>query len=122
MNSFSTPSSVAHTETLKGLIKANNWMFEQINKSIPASLSPVKAMNTGSDGTQIFADQIIRVASGSCAEVSNLILTTSFNIDQAKVNVCLFREDDFADVKIPDMDKLTQSIERAFVKGGLITH
>lgn len=122
MNSFPTSATAMHSQTLKGLIKANNWMFEQISKSIPSSLSPIKEMNTGSDGTQIFADRIISVGTESSDVISNLILTTSFNIEQDKINVCLFREDDFTGVEIPQEHELTQKIERAFVEGGLITH
>lgn len=124
MNTISPNVDAKYNATLNGLIKANAWIFEQINKTIPSSLSPIKTLNKGTDGTQIFADQQISVASpsGKKDPENNLILTTSFDIERDKLNVFLYREDDFSEIEIPHKPKLTQSIEAAFAKAGLLMH
>lgn len=124
MNTLTSNVEVRFNETLNGLIKANSWIFEQINKSVPDSLTPIKSLIKGTDGSQIFADQQISVTSpsGEKDEENNLILTTSLDIEKDKINVFLYREDDFSEVIIPHKPRLTKTIETAFVKAGLLTH
>ncbi|MFT5851997.1 MAG: hypothetical protein ACI87J_001972 [Colwellia sp.] len=124
MNTLTPTIEKKFNTTLNSLIKANSWIFEQINKSVPESLTQIKVLNKGTEGSQFYADQQITVTSpsGEKDEENNLILTTSLDIENDKFNVFLYREDDFSEVTIPHKPKLTKSIEDAFVKAGLLTH
>jgi hypothetical protein len=106
--------------TLNGLIKANDWIFEQINKTIPDSLISLSNLNTGTDGAQIFVDRNVRISDKSSSE--DLMLTTCVDIDREVLHVNLYRKDDFTDVDFRHMPALTHKVNEAFKKAGIIRH
>lgn len=118
---ISSTVDASQQATLNGLIKANDWIFEQISKTIPKGLVSLSALSTGTDGAQIFADHNVRIASGNKAH-EDLTLTTSIDIERKRLHVCLYRQADMEDFELPHMTVLTERVNSAFVKAGIISH
>jgi hypothetical protein len=107
--------------TLNGLIKANDWIFKQISKTLTKGLESLNVMTTGTDGTYVFADHNVRIALGE-EKHDDLTLTTSIDIERKRLHVCLYRQEDMENFELPHMKELTEQVNSAFVKAGMITH
>jgi hypothetical protein len=110
-----------HKAKLAGLIKANAWLFTQINKTIPKGLISLNELSTGTDGAQIFADQNVRIVSSEGTH-EDLTLTTSIDIDLKRLHVSLYRQESMENFELAHMPELTQKVNRAFVDAGITSY
>ena len=78
-------------------------------------------MSTGTDGVQIFADHNVRISNAKGCD-DDLTLTTSVDIERNRLHVCLYRQEDLADVELSYMPELTDKVTDAFLSAGIITH